>query len=490
MSQDVILGQWNLENFQAERRQLLGTWETGSQVDLEEAAAWHASLPPAKNMVQALRAARAEGRVLVQPRAGIAPLSKHLELMRMLQDEGGADILPATTDSLTRHRKYEMVAKAIRDSEKKGVSTLNGFPIVNCGVTGCRTLSRELKLPLEVRSASDDMRLPTEIGLAGGMSAGLGGPIVHCLQHCRNTPPEKVVRDHQYVHRLVAEYQRRGVDVLMETAGYMSAHMVPPSMAVAIVCLEGLVMAEQGVKHIMLGYEQSGHLLQDLAAVRALRNLGTRLMSEHPDVTLWFDFHMWAGRFPEDQSRAYGVIIQGAIVAAMAGVDMVMSKSIDQGKYLPQGPANAAAIRATQQVLGMMQHQRLEELPAAWAEETAEIEAESTAVVDRTLELGDGSVGVGTARAIRAGVVDLPFGTSMFAANRLLPVRNGTGAIYYLDPGSAPFTEAMKRYHRAKLQKRAAEGKGLDYMNTVADAIAIAEGVLVGNKDRLVGAAR
>lgn len=490
MSEGVVVGQWDLDDFQAERRQLLSTWETGARVDLDEAAEWHHSLDPGKNMVHVLAASRREGRVTVQPRAGIAPLSLHLELMKILQDEGRADILPATSDSLTRHKKYELAARAIKDSEERGVSTLNGFPIVNYGVEGSRLLSQELRVPLEVRSASDDLRFPAEIGLAGGMSGSLGGPIVHLLQHCRNTPPEKSIRDHQYVHRLAAEYQARGVDILLETAGYMSTHMVPPSMSVAIVCLEGIMMAEQGGEHVMLGYQQSGHLLQDIAAFKALRRLGTRLTAAYPGVSLWYDLHMWAGRFPKDPSQAYGVIVQGAVVAALAGLDMVMSKSVDQGKHLPQGHPNAAGIRATKQVLGMMQYQRLDPLPPVWEEEATEIEKEAEAIVGKCLEMGDGSPGEGAARAIRAGVIDLPFGTSVFAANRMMPVRDGSGAIRYLDPGVVPLTGAMKEYHRAKLAGRAVAQGELDYLDSVADAIAVAEGLAVGDKARLLRAER
>lgn len=486
MTEGVILGKWDVESFSAERQIVLSAWITGSEVDLDEAAQYHRSLGPSKNMVYALRQARENGQVLVQPRAGIAPLSLHLEMMRILQGEGGADILPTTTDSLTRHRKYDLVAKAIRDSEERKTSTLNGFPIVNYGVSGCRVLTRELRVPLEIRSATDDMRLPTEIGLAGGMSGGLGGPIVHCLQHCRNTPPEKVIRDHQYVHRLVSEYQDRGIDILVETGGYMSTHMVPPSMAIAIVCLEMLMMAEQGVRHIMLGYQQSGHILQDLAAIRALRNLSSRLVSDQKDVELWYDYHTWAGRFPEDEARAYGVIVQAAVCAALAGVDMIMSKSVDQGVCLPQARPNAAGVRATKQVVGVMRQQRLEELPTAWAEEAGELEAEANLIVSRCLELGDGSPALSAARAIRAGVIDLPFGTSMFAANRMLPVRDAGGAIRYLDAGNVPLTEGMKKYHLSKLQDRTSGREELNYMDSVADAIAISRGVLVGNKRELL----
>ncbi|MFC2042166.1 methylaspartate mutase subunit E [Chloroflexota bacterium] len=485
MVENVITGKWDPESFFEERQSVLNTWPTGKEVDLDEAARYHASLAPAKNMVRALQEARKHNQVLVQPRAGIAPLEAYLELMRILQDEGGADILPTCTDSLTRHRQYELAAKAIQDSEKRGLSTLNGLPIVNYGVSKCRILTRELRVPLEVRIACDDPRLQAEMALASGMSGCLGGAIVHCLQYGRENTPDGVIKAHQYCHRLIAEYQDRGADIVVQTAGSMSTHMVPPSMAVAIICLEMLIVAEQGVKNILLGYQHSGHVLQDLAAIKVLRNVSARMISDHPGVTLWYDYHSWAGRFPEDEARAYGIIIQAAVAAAMAGVDMVMSKSVDQGISLPQAHLNAAAIRATKQVFGMMQHQRLEELPSIWAEEAEEIEAEVDLIIKRCLELGQGSSALGSARAIRSGVIDLPFTGGRATASRVVPVRDASGAIRYLDPGSIPITEAMMEYHRAKLRERLVGRGDLTYLDTIADAMAISKGTLVGKQELL-----
>jgi len=56
------------------RRDNLARWPTGARVDVEEAAAFHKTLPAHKRLPAVLRRAVAEGRCLTQPRGGFATL--------------------------------------------------------------------------------------------------------------------------------------------------------------------------------------------------------------------------------------------------------------------------------------------------------------------------------------------------------------------------------------------------------------------------------
>ena len=52
-----------------------------------------------------------------QPLAGGTTVGCHIELMRYLQDKGGADILPSQIDSQTRTLNFAAAQEAIAASE-------------------------------------------------------------------------------------------------------------------------------------------------------------------------------------------------------------------------------------------------------------------------------------------------------------------------------------------------------------------------------------
>ena len=128
-----------LEEFLEIRKEILMGWPTGSHpdLDLDRAVEKLKNLPKEKNFALKLREAKAKGITLVQPRAGVARLDEHIELLQYLQNEGRADFLPSTIDSYTRHNRYKNAQEGIERSEKEGRSLLNGFPCVNHGVDGC-----------------------------------------------------------------------------------------------------------------------------------------------------------------------------------------------------------------------------------------------------------------------------------------------------------------------------------------------------------------
>ena len=64
--------------FMALRQEVLAQWPTGKDVNLEEAAAYHKSMPASRNFSQKLLDAKRDGRTLVQPRAGVPVLEEHI----------------------------------------------------------------------------------------------------------------------------------------------------------------------------------------------------------------------------------------------------------------------------------------------------------------------------------------------------------------------------------------------------------------------------
>ena len=94
------------DEFYAIQKEILTQWPTGADVDFQKAVDFHKSLPDEKIFSKKLIKAKNEGRTLVQPRAGVALIQEHIDLLTYLQDEGGADLLPTTVDSYTRQNRY------------------------------------------------------------------------------------------------------------------------------------------------------------------------------------------------------------------------------------------------------------------------------------------------------------------------------------------------------------------------------------------------
>ena len=259
--------------FQSLREEVLTQWPTGKGVDLQEAVDYHKAMPEERIFAKKLLAAKAEGKTLVQPRAGVPVIAEHIKLLEHLQDQGEADLLPSTIDSYTRQNRYEEAENGIRESIRLGRAMLNGFPAVNHGVHGCREVIESLHTPVQVRHGTPDARLLTEITYAGGFTSYEGGGISYNLPYCKNVPMERTIRDWQYVDRLTGLYEEMGVSINREPYGPLTGTLVPPCISHAAAIIEALLAAEQGVKNITVGYGQCGNLVQDVAAIRTLQKL-------------------------------------------------------------------------------------------------------------------------------------------------------------------------------------------------------------------------
>jgi len=80
--------------FFAEREEVLKQWPTGKGVDLDEAVEYQKKIPASKRFGHVLARGVEEKVTLIQPRAGVAITSEHIQLLRYLEKEGEADLLP------------------------------------------------------------------------------------------------------------------------------------------------------------------------------------------------------------------------------------------------------------------------------------------------------------------------------------------------------------------------------------------------------------
>ena len=103
----LVNKKWDEDAFLAQRKEVLATWPTGAEVDLEEGIEYQRAIPSQKRFVTKLNRALDDGSTLIQPRAGVPLINEHIALLRHLETEGEADLLPTTIDSYTRLNRYE-----------------------------------------------------------------------------------------------------------------------------------------------------------------------------------------------------------------------------------------------------------------------------------------------------------------------------------------------------------------------------------------------
>ncbi|OGS35708.1 MAG: methylaspartate mutase subunit E [Elusimicrobia bacterium RIFOXYB2_FULL_49_7] len=473
----------SIDDFMKERTTVLSAWKTGVGVELEEGAAYQKSLPESKRFSLAMKKAHEEKKVLIQPRAGVALLDDHIRLLKYLETEGRADLLPTTIDAYTRQNRYEEAEKGIEKSKTAGHSLLNGFPAVNHGLSACRQVVESLQRPVQVRHGTPDARLLAEITLAAGFTSYEGGGISYNIPYAKKVPLQKSIRDWQYVDRLIGWYEEQGVRINREPFGPLTGTLVPPFISHTVAILEGLLALEQGARSLTLGYGQGGCVAQDIAAVQSLRELADEYFRAEgfDDFELTLVFHQWMGGFPEDESKAFSVIAVGSAVAAMAGADKIIVKTPHEAMGIPTAEANAAGLKATRQVLSMLADQTLLFDQTTLEREKQMIRLEVKALMDAVRILGEGNWAVGATKAFAAGVLDVPFAPSQFNRGKVLPVRDDEGFIRVFSKGALPLPEAVEGFHQDRLAQRARnEKRAVSFQMVTDDIYAVSKGRLIG----------
>ena len=467
--------------FYALRNEVLTQWPTGKDVNLEEAVAYHKAMPENRIFSLKLLKAKQEKRTLVQPRAGVPVVERHIELLQHLQDHGEADLLPTTIDSYTRQNRYQEAENGINESLRLDRAMLNGFPAVNHGVQKCRQVIESVNVPVQVRHGTPDARLLAEIAYAGGFTSYEGGGISYNLPYCKNIPMERTIRDWQYVDRLTGLYEEMGVAINREPYGPLTGTLVPPCISHAAAIIEALLAAEQGVKNITVGYGQCGNLVQDIAAIQTLEELTDEYLQKYGynNVVVTTVLHQWMGGFPADEAKAFGVISMGSMIAALSKATKVIVKTPHEAVGIPTMEANAEGLRCTKQVVNMLRDQTFQGKDLE--EEKEIIRLETRAIVDKCFELGNGDIALGVCRGVTSGALDVPFAPCRFNAGQMLPARDNNGAVRILNFGNLPFSQDLKDFHIQKIEERANyEKRKASFQMVIDDVYAIGKGYLVG----------
>ena len=461
------------DEFFARRREVLARWPTGREIeDLDGCIAYARSLGPRRFSAWCYLNAEEKEKPSVQTGSGESTIEKQY-LDYRLTEEAGAGHLSLITDTYTRRCRYEEAQKMLERAEATGEDLLNGFPLVNYGAGAVRRgLVERLTLPIGATTAhTESPLLGCEIGLATGIDTG-GTGFVELIEHSRDYPPEQKIKDGQYRYRLVAKYNEAGVYAGLLSSTNLTGYAIP-AVSLSLAIMEMMLAAAQGVRYVGLYVNLRNHLVQDVAAQRVARRLLPEYLARIgcPDAVVT-SIGSWAyeGEWPRQQEKAWSLVAWTAITACLAGADWMKLKTPAEALNVPAAELKAATIRMACYLRTILRGQRLP-ISDDLLEEEAMIELGTRAIIDRTLELGDGDLARGMIRAVEAGVIDVPFSPWVYLGNRTLVARDAQGAQRLVDPGHLPLPEKVLAYERGRMRERTSRDAITDDLELVMEDV-------------------
>jgi methylaspartate mutase epsilon subunit len=470
LSDELVEEEW----FESNRRQVLETWETGIAArDLRENAAFLVRQPsfPARQQQVA-----AGGPPLIQPRSGVALVSEQIRLFRAFKS-AGAEVLSYQVDSLTRNNNYAGAEEAINESRATSINNLNGFPVINHGVSGLRRIISEVKVPLQTRHSTRDPRLLAEISYAGGVTAFEGGAICYNIPYYKDYPLRQSLKTWQYVDRLTGlYYERYGIVLDREFFGTLTATLIPPSLAIAVNLIEAILAVQQGVKCVSLGYAEQGNRAQDIAAIRMLREMGGETLQRmgHRNIQVNTVFQQYMAAFPANTARAEELIYNSAITATLSRATRMIVKTPVEAIKIPTLGDNVHSMGLVMRGMSDAENVCVDEIRIQ--EECSIIRREVDAIMEAVIMSGGGCIAEGVANAFSRGVLDIPFSPSIHNRHEVMTARDVDGAVRYLSCGQLPFDRELREFHASKMaERRRAEGllENQNYLLVERDVLSI-----------------
>jgi methylaspartate mutase epsilon subunit len=368
-----------------------------------------------------VNAAAAAGKLVVQPRMGLADPAAMRAGLLATKTAAGTTAGTITVDSYTRVGALAAARAALADG-----SPLNGYPLVAHPADLTRDMLagvRDETFPVQVRHGSAAPQRIIRALTAAGLDATEGGPVSYCLPYGRVPLRDSVAN------------WRRGCELLaisdtahLETfGGCLLGQLCPPSLLVAVSVLEALFFVRHGVRSVSLSYAQQTHAGQDTEALHALRALAAEYLPA--DVDRHVVLYTYMGVYPATRHGASRLLAASAELAMRTGTERLVVKTVAEASRLPTVTENVAAL----------------ELAARAAETTTPgpptvdtgLAGEARTLIDAVLDL-HADLGSALLLAFARGVLDVPFCLHPDNAGRASSTVGADGRLRFTSVGSMP----------------------------------------------------
>jgi len=446
------------EFFRIRREEVLPQWETGKDLEnLDECIAIAKEVSEGKNYALRILDAEERGVHLLQPQFGQALTEFMIDGMSFVEETSPLapdGLWNIFSDSYTRKLKFDLAQVGINRSRDEKKTYLNGWPIVNFGVSDARKIRKAIQCPITLNSTDEDGRLASEISLAAGWNACNCRSLQEVLAHCKDIPLADEIRINQYESRLAAIYHERGMPQSPHIASNLTGYDTC-GFKVFIMVAQSLIGGEQGIRQIYLENGLNMNMVQDSAMIQTSKKL-----CEEYTKRFGYDVHFSAGSFPflgawpPRLEEASAMIAWNTMVAMMGGCTSLMLKCQDEAFATPTREGMAASVRIARQIDRLVGEARLPD-NTEYRMECKMLELEVKAMMERTLEAGDGDVAVGLCKGVEAGWISTMLSPWKYNKGNVRLMRDSGNAVRYWDTGDLPLPEEVKEYHAEKLKSRA-----------------------------------
>ncbi|MEU3745774.1 MULTISPECIES: methylaspartate mutase [Streptomyces] len=396
-------------------------------------------------------AARAAGRLVVQPRMGMSDPRAMRAGLAATKAADATTVGTVTLDSYTRVGDQAAARRALAE----GVP-LNGYPLVTYDTAVTRSVLdgiQDQTFPVQVRHGSAAPQDIVAALLLAGLDATEGGPVSYCLPYGR-TPLTASVENWARSCELLARTRDHGAEPHLETfGGCMMGQLCPPSLLVALSVLEALFFAQHGLRSVSLSYAQGTDPAQDEEALHALRRLADVLL---PDLDRHIVVYTYMGVYPRTPDGARLLLEESARLAVRTGAARLIVKTAAEAHRIPTVRENAAALEAAARAAEAETAPggRGGPVPGTPGSGTSVpdtgIHAEASALVQAVLEISP-DLGRALPLAFERGYLDVPYCLHPDNAQRTRSYLDTDGRLRWSAIGSMPLGGIVELGHEPRL---------------------------------------